>query len=237
VGADLGFVYEWTKPEKVVRDSTNYKPKKHHRKGYTLKIGASLLDIGSIGFTRDVARSGAYDIGITGTERYYFNNLDGIEVDNFKQKFDSQPQYFTPVSGSTSGKYSMSLPTTLQLDADYHVASMIYLNAAGQIALSSNKTKSYNAKVYSGFTFTPRLETSAFGFFVPISYNELTEFNVGLGFRAGPLIVGSGSIINSFAGQSQQADLYFGLHFGLLKKGTKEKREKKNELDDFPRQP
>jgi hypothetical protein len=219
VGADLGFIYEWTKPEPKESDSTRIKILKPKDRGYKLRIGVSLLDVGSIGFTRDVQRSGAYNIQIDGSERYYFSNLKNIDVDNFNQKFGSQPQYFTPVAGSTSGKYSVSLPTTIQLDADYRVGKMFFLNASGQIALSDNKTQSYNAKPYSSVTITPRIETSAFGIFLPMNYNELTEINLGIGFRAGPLFVGSGSLITALE-ESKQADLYFGLHFGLLKKKT-----------------
>lgn len=215
VGADIGFVYKW---KKAVKDDDEKSKLSSNRPDYKLRLGFSILDLGKIGFKRDVQRSGAYDISITGAERYYFSNLDDVDLDSYKQKFDGQPQYFTPAAGSTTSKYSVSLPTTMQLDADYRFGKFFYINGAGQFALSSNKTTVYNSKYYGTFTITPRIERSSYGLFVPINSNPLTGTNVGAGVRVGPLMLGSGSIISALTGSSQQADLFFGFHLGLLKK-------------------
>ncbi|MXV14615.1 DUF5723 family protein [Hufsiella ginkgonis] len=216
VGADIGLVYEW-KSTKGIADSADMKLGRN-RPGYKFRLGISLLDAGKISFTRDVNRSGAYDIAINSPgERYYFSQLEDVDLDSYKSKFNSQPNAFTPVAGESEGKYSVSLPTTLQIDADYHVAKMLYINAGGQLALSSNSSTVYNGQYYNSFTLTPRIETSVFGLFLPVNFNALTETNIGVGVRMGPLTLGSGSLISALTGSSKQADIFLGLHIGILK--------------------
>ena len=217
-GADLGLVYEYRPDYNTYKDdparwnSTMGK--------YLFKVGLSLLDLGRLRFTPDAQRSGAYDIDITGSERYYVkNNLQDLSVDNYNQKFKSQPAFFTATPAeSPDGKYPVSLPTTLQVYVDYHAHKGWYINLASQLALSSNKTKPYNSAYYNSFTLTPRMEGKSIGVYVPLNYNELTSFNAGLGFRLGPVFFGSGSLLNLLFGSSKQIDGHFGIRIAGLKK-------------------
>jgi hypothetical protein len=145
-------------------------------------------------------RSGAYDIDITGNER-----------------ISMQAGYFTPDASNSETSYRVSLPTTLQIDADYHVQKGFYVNLASQISLSNGRSKGFNNKTYSGVTVTPRYETRAVGVYMPVNYNSLTKLNAGFSFRLGPFFAGSGSIVSSLLGQSKQADVYFGFRIGNLK--------------------
>ncbi len=201
-GADVGFIYE-------------YRPEKS--KTYLFKLGVAINDIGSIKYKKDQVRSGDYDINIDGADRFDLTQLDGIALDDFNSFFANRPQYFTPTSTHHEEEYVVSLPTTLQLTADYHVISGLYVNVAGQIALNNNKTKAFNNKVYNSFTATPRFETKRFGFYLPLNYNQLSRFNAGASLRVGPLFVGSGSILTALMSDSKQADVFIGFRFGGLK--------------------
>jgi hypothetical protein len=220
-GGDLGLVYEYRPDYDKYRDN----PERWNNTAckYLLKVGVSLLDVGRLRFSPDAQRSGAYDIGITGAEKYYVkNNLEDISLDNYNATFKSQPAFFTATPAeSPDGKYSVSLPTTLQVDVDYHAYKGWYVNLASQLALSSNETKPYNSAYYNSFTLTPRMEGSKIGVYVPLNYNELTKFNAGLGMRLGPVFFGSGSILNMLFGSSKQVDAHFGIRFGSLKKKPK----------------
>lgn len=200
-GADLGFTYEFHPA-----NSKNYK----------LKVGVALTDLGAITYEKDMQRSGAYNINITDPERMSLQDLDGIEFDNLKDFFEQRPLYFTPDNANNETEYKVSLPTTLQLDADYHVASGFYLNLAGQFGLGDD-SKGFNNKVYTSMTFTPRFETKKFGFYVPVNYNELSKFNAGASLRMGPLFVGSGSFLTALLSDSKQMDFHVGLRFGGLR--------------------
>lgn len=205
-GTDIGFVYEF-RPGGSLLNS----------KAYKLKLGAALLDIGSIRYEKDMDRSGSYNLDITGNERFSLQELNELDVDDYNAFFESRPQYFTPSSQNSVDNYKVALPTTLQLEADYHVIKGFYVNAASQIALAGNAKKAYNARTYSGFTVTPRYELKRLGIYVPVNYNSLTKFNAGASFRFGPLFLGSSSILTSLMGESKQADFFFGFRIGLLK--------------------
>lgn len=206
IGTDIGFVYEY-RPGGSMLNS----------KAYKLKFGVAVLDLGRIKYEKDMQRSGAYDMSITDNERLYFSEFNNLDVDDYNAFFSARPQYFTPVSGNNDEEYSVSLPTTLQVDADYHIKTGFYVNLGGQFSLSNNSIKGYNNRSYTGFTLTPRYEKKRFGFYLPISYNELTRLNAGASLRVGPMFIGSGSIVSALMGKSKQADIYFGFRVSGLK--------------------
>lgn len=202
IGADLGFVYEF-RPEK--------------KEPYKFRLGVAVVDLGSIKYEKDMQRSGAYHIDITGNERFSLQELNGVDFDDLNAKFDSYPQYFTPDGSNTETKYTVSLPTTLQVNADYHVASGFFVSLASQLSLSNNKTKGYNNRTYTAVAVTPRFEKKRFGVYLPLSYNKLSSLNAGASLRLGPVFIGSGSVISSLIGNSKQADFHFGVRFGGLR--------------------
>lgn len=223
-GVDIGFVYEFRPDHATHRRGDNYEWRRDQNK-YKLRVGVALLDIGSLKYKRDNTRSGAYDLGVTGAERFYLSELSDIELDDYKQFFDSRPQYFTPVAGSTENDYKVGLPTTLQLDVDYHLLRGFYISAAGQFSLVSSDSKPYNSQYQNSFTITPRYETSIFGCYIPVNYNELTKLNAGLSLRFGPVFVGSGSVLTALVGESKQADVHIGIRFGVLHKNKAGKKK------------
>jgi OOP family OmpA-OmpF porin len=66
--------------------------------------------------------------------------------------------------------------------------------------------------------------------YLPLNYNSISSFNAGVGLKAGPLYIGSGSIINTLVSDSKQADFYIGLHVGILHKHKKIKQQKIEEV-------
>lgn len=220
-GGDLGFVYEFRPNHEAYISEEGWQ---RDRNKYKFKIGVALLDIGSIKYQRDMDRSGGYDIGITGAERLYLNELADKEIDEYKEYFNSRPQYFTPVSGNNASSYKVALPTTVQLDLDYHLHRGFYAQLAAQLPLA--KQEVFNPRNYTSVTFTPRYEGRAIGLYLPVNYNSLTKLNAGVSLRLGPLFVGSGSLLSAALGQSKQADVHVGLHFaGLHSKNKKRKVE------------
>ena len=198
-GGDIGFVYE-------------FRPKPHE---YLLRAGIALLDVGAISYKQDTTRTGTYSAHITGAQQLYLNEFG--EVDNYKQFLQSHPQYFTAVPVGNGSSYSVGLPTTLQLDLDYHIYHGFYADLASQFSLAGSKP--YNSSYYNAFTLTPRWESRHFGFYLPVNYNDLTHFNAGFSARVGPFFFGSGSVLSAMLKNSKQADFYFGFRVGGLRKG------------------
>ena len=83
---------------------------------------------------------------------------------------------------------------------------------------SSSQNKAFNNTYYNSYTVTPRIETKAFGLFVPLTYSALTEMNAGAAVKIGPLFLGSGSILTAMFNKSKQADFFFGIRFGSFAK-------------------
>jgi hypothetical protein len=219
MGADLGVVYEWRPESDVVRNASGGYERAANQ--YKLRVGISVLDIGRIKFDRDLERSAAYNMSVTGSERFYLSELEGVSLNDYTSAFNEHPEYFAPDESANTTKYKVSLPTTLQINADYHIHQHFYVNANGQIAMTKGTKKPYNGQYYSGVSVTPRYEGRKFGFSLPLNYNGLTKFNAGASFSAGPLYVGSGSVLTALFGNSKQADVFIGFRFGQLYKVKK----------------
>ena len=198
VGFDLGFIYEY-------RTGNNYK----------FKVGLSLMDLGSIRYKPEADEFGDYTINVPNGSHWYPSDLDGKSISEVKTYLDASP-YFVNNAPNLS-KYKANLPSTLQLTADWNIQDNFYAELAGQLSVVS-KTDIYSSFYYNAITLTPRYEGRKIGFALPINYNELTNFNMGLAIRLGPCFIGSGSFLTALIGQSKQADLHFGVRFGGLRK-------------------
>ncbi|HTN08183.1 DUF5723 family protein [Agriterribacter sp.] len=227
IGADIGFVYEFRPDYAKYRLDDNSWRKDLNK--YKLRIGVALLDIGSIKYEKDMQRSGAYNMDITGMEKWYLNEMSEVEIDEIKNYFDTNPQYFIPESGNTEKKYKVALPSSLRIDADYHFNKGIYINVAGQISLVNTANKAWNSYYYSSLTITPRIEGRKLGLYIPVNYNQLTKLNAGVSARLGPLFIGSGSALTALFGNSKQVDFHVGVRFGGLRKNMLKKQERQKE--------
>jgi hypothetical protein len=216
-GADLGFVYEY-RPDTAGAMRNNSGELRRDLNKYKFRIGLALLDVGSIKYDRDLSRSGSYGINISAAQRFYLSALADAGIDDFKDTLNKYPQYFTPDGGMSEPTYNVSLPTTLQLNVDYHFQKGLYVNLATQFALTNSRTKVYNSQYYTSIALTPRFENRGIGVYLPLAYNSLTQFTAGAAFRLGPLFIGSGSVLSAALGSSKQADVLIGLHFGSLQK-------------------
>ncbi|GAA4732321.1 hypothetical protein GCM10023229_07740 [Flavisolibacter ginsenosidimutans] len=225
-GADIGFVYEFRPDTASLRNEWGEMRRDLNK--YKLRVGVALLDVGGISYTRDLSRSGAYNVHIGSTQRFYLSSLADASLDHFKDTLNKYPQYFTEDKTATASSYRISLPTTLQLDVDYRVNNGFYVNGAAQFGLTNTSKNIGNGQYYSSFTLTPRFETGGFGVYLPLGSNALTGFTGGLAIRFGNIILGSGSILSALGG-SKQADFFIGAHFGSKQKN---KAPKKNVSND-----
>ncbi|MDP4150157.1 MAG: DUF5723 family protein [Bacteroidota bacterium] len=230
VGGDIGFVYEW-------RPSTDYSMYVSDRfaNKYRLRISASLLDVGRISFNRSTNQAAAYSVNIPPQPVGSFSlaQFAGKSVKDYKAIFDASP-YFTGTAQGSS--YAVNLPTTLHAEVDYLLDGGFALNAAGQFA--TTKTGSLSLYYYNAYSFTPRWENGMFSVELPLSYSDLTKFNAGVAFRAGPFFIGSGSVLSALVHDSKQADLHLGFHFGMqYKKKLKPDTDKDGVYDDVDKCP
>ncbi|WP_432222090.1 DUF5723 family protein [Flavobacterium sp. TMP13] len=187
IGLDLGFTYE-------------YRTFCHTCKGnrYKFKAAMSVTDIGKLNYKNAVENS--YDL----TGRITQDDID--ESDDIFKFFDS---YYTKVA--TRKGVKANLPTAFHTNFDWNINNKFYLNLSGDFDLVDAE-KLNGTTLGNSVSFTPRFEIRQFSFYVPITWMEYSGTQVGTGFRAGPLFIGSGSIISNLLSNNSKAfNMYVGL--------------------------
>ncbi|MFB9055300.1 DUF5723 family protein [Mariniflexile ostreae] len=199
-GADLGFVYEW-RPNHADyttsnADGSSYTHK--HENKYKLKIGLSLTDLGQIKYKNGLEE--VFDVT---------NTVSEDDIDSEDDVNGILNNLYTLTSSKIG--YKANLPTALHFNADWSFSKRFYVNLNTDFSLVS-KTKTTASHISNVVSLTPRFESKWFSFYIPASIIEHNGFQVGAGLRAGPLYIGSGSVLSVLSGDdSQGADVYAGL--------------------------
>ncbi len=232
VGGDIGFVYEY-------RPNLDYSMYTNDRwaNKYKFKIGVSLLDVGTIHFNRSANQAANYTVDVPTGQNYNLSAFQGKSANQYISVLNASPQYFIPGTPQSSS-YNVNLPTTLQANIDYLVgrSSNFGINLAGQFNM--NNQKNFNLYYYNSVSLTPRWENHLVSVELPLTYNQLTQFNAGLAFRIGPFFIGSGSVISSIFHDTRQADLHVGLNWGMqFKKKIRPDTDKDGVYDDVDKCP
>ncbi|KRD06567.1 hypothetical protein ASE21_20280 [Flavobacterium sp. Root901] len=187
IGLDLGFTYEYR---------TNCHTCIGNR--YKLKAAVSVTDIGKLNYKNAVENT--YDL--TGS-------VTQDDIDNSDDIFNFFDTYYTKTASRKGVK--ANLPTALHTSFDWNIDNKFYLNLSSDFGLVDSK-KINAAAIANSIAFTPRYETRQFSFYLPVTWMEYSGTQIGTGFRAGPLFIGSGSLIsNLFSNNSKGANVYVGL--------------------------
>ncbi len=201
IGIDLGFVYE------LRPDYQNYENNPRNVNKYKFKLGVSVTDIGNISYNNGYAYE--YDL-----------DLDSSEIDDVDELDEFIDEAFTEDSRSNES-YKMKLPTALHINADYNFNGKFYMNLNTDLAMVSKDKLAVNS-ISSLVSLTPRFESKWVSVYMPFSVVQYNGFQVGAGLRAGPVYVGSGSVItNLISSNSRGADVYMGLKIPIYHSGRK----------------
>ncbi len=213
LGADLGFVYEW-RPNYAQYVSSNASGQTAFQKNknkYKLKLGVSLTDMGSINYKEAMEQT--YDVNN--------NNVSEEDIDNAESISQILDENYTLLDSKNS--YKTKLPTALRINADWSFTNTFYLNLNTDLSLIS-KAKENTSRITNLVSLTPRFESRAFSFYLPLSIMEYSGFTAGAGLRVGPLYLGSGSILSALVGDANKdADVYVGIKVPVYQKKSKDK--------------
>jgi len=95
------------------------------------------------------------------------------------------------------------------------------------------------SRISNTVSLTPRFESKWFSLYLPLSMVENNGFQIGTGLRAGPLYIGSGSILSALTSDnSKGADVYAGIKIPIYQ-GKPKDRDKDgiiNKLDKCPKE-
>ncbi len=197
---DFGGVYE-------------YRPDSEQE--YKLKVGLSFHDIGFVAMSKDQTSSNTVTFK---NSTFDVNMFDGIQyLYNINDIIIQDTSQFNHNQGEDS--YLMQTPSRMNLFVDYKVIKGFYVSFLSEISLY-DRNNPYKVVGINSFQLTPRYDFKWFGFSMPISYVQNSGFHLGLGFRAGPVFVGSSNILDLFAlgNKLDKFNAYFGFRVPLYKK-------------------
>ena len=233
---DIGVEYEWRPDHAKFRYEMDGKQDLLRRdvNKYKLKVGVSILDIGSIKYKKAYG-SQDYNIENSSFHKNYFDGAGSIQgFINMLDTLDGASQ------AGGGDDFKMTLPTSLSINIDYQVAKNVYVNFAPYLALNNGTSDYSKVRNMTTISLTPRYETPWFGVSVPFQYNQIDNFDMGVGLRLGPVWIGSNNIFtNMFQKELNAVNLAVALKIPILHRGPKDRdgdkvSDKMDEcIDDF----
>lgn len=209
VALDVGFVYEYR-----TRESRRPGIGKNARavNKYKLKVAASLLDFGQVTYKNVLRNQYAINSGYEiATQVLNSNNGDLISVLDAESELEDRQV----TRDQSSGKLKVALPTSIQVNVDYLLQRNIYVNLGFNTTIV-DQSAIYNNNRLNITTITPRYEAKNYSAYLPLGISEAGGFAAGLGFRYGPLTVGSATLISSLLQDSKMNNFYAGLNIPIL---------------------
>lgn len=179
---------------------------------YRLKLGASILDVGSMNFSlnRTNSRQFVFNPGPHDPAKIQLSSMDAfiasVKTNNVATEIP------------TDSNVLVKLPMAFNFQADIHVWKPLFLTLnLNRRATSSDDPRSLQALNY--LTVTPRIASRFVEVYVPFTFADVQGTTIGAGFKLGPLYAGSSSIVSALASNTNKAiDVHFGIRAGFGKR-------------------
>ena len=242
VGVDLGAVYEWREGYEDYQYDMDGKSGiwAQHKNKYKLRVGASLLDIGGMRFTKGGL---SRNFEVNSQDPFDLNTFESANsIQDFDQVIDSlinAPGQTWISSQDTASTFLMQTPSAFSLQFDYHIWKGFYVNASSMLNLIGKKTDT-KVKVPNQISITPSFDIAGFGLHLPFSYNKYAGLKTGIATRLGPLTVGVTDYRALFArGKVRGVELFAGLRLSILYSEIKDDDKDKvsNKVDECKETP
>lgn len=207
IGMDIGINY-FIKSEKYSNDVTDY----------VLKLSASLLDIGSIKYSKYngndfIANTTNWNVRhLVFDSKQIVQNID----DTIQKRFGFQ---------NTSTTYRMKLPTVLLLQADWRLSEKTFINITAQLP-QRNSSKISFSKEYAYLSIAPRVENiKGLMFSVPVNYYPMYantsagKLSAGMILQLGWMAIGTNHLSDLvFNDYMKSFDVYLIMKFSNIRK-------------------
>ncbi|MCH6235049.1 hypothetical protein [Cognataquiflexum rubidum] len=197
-GADFGLVYELRAKSGVTSDSL------YTLKPYKFRFGISVLDIGAINY-QDITEFNYNMNGSVSVSEFDEKDIEDVLNDNFQ-------------GTEVIGNRSLGLPSSLQGFIDYSVSKKFFLSMHGAFSLRDASTFKAN-NIINTISVTPRFESKWLSIYSPFSLRQYQSGIMwGVGFRSGPFMIGSGSVLsNLLSSSSKSTDVFIGFKVPIFK--------------------
>lgn len=211
LAGDIGIIYERVAFMPPPKDDSGTSLERDIT--YEFRLGLSITDIGVMQFDQ-------------GSSAFMANTLlpgiSAVSFDNYFEGFNGFSQLRDSLSNilnieDISGQYTMTLPTSVNLNYDYNFGNNFYFNAAGQFDITGLIPADYRLKYPTSITLTPRYETGDAGLYMPIYWNFAGDRELGLAVRYGPITLGTPSFGSLLSGERKSGGVFFSINIRKLK--------------------
>jgi hypothetical protein len=193
---DIGFNYQWKKG-----------------KGYKLNAGLAIRNIGSMTFKDDNNSSTNYVFSTQNAGPLDLSEFENVDNLGDVEQILLNGNYLTRINGEN--EFKVKLPTVLSTYADFRIVPKLYVTAFWQQKINEDSGNN-QITVPNIFSITPRVNLGFFETYVPVSFNEISGTNIGLGFRLGGFYLGTSSLVSALVSDSKQGDIYTGFRWAFL---------------------
>jgi hypothetical protein len=198
--ADFGVNYRW----KDLSGSNKYR----------VNAGISVRNLGSMTFKSANNSATNYELSIQGVESLDLTQFEDVTSLKDIEQILLESGYLNRTENNSTD-FKVTLPALFTAYADVRIIPDLFVTVFTQQKLNGDDANDQIA-TENVTSLTPRyLFSDNVEMFLPLSDNEISGFNAGLGFRAYGFFIGSSSIITAPFNDSNQADLYLGYSFGL----------------------
>jgi len=209
VGANIGFLYTRNKNVVSIKGEKGLCAKPYE--DYRYKIGISILDLGRIRFNRNTQLH-QYILGGVIRDTYPLSDLSTV---NSTFQSLSDRLYGNPNASLKDTIITMSLPTALSVQMDYHFKKNFYLSG---LWIHPLRFQSKSLRRPAQLAVIPRFETRMLGVSLPFSWCDYQQARLGLALRIYTITIGTDKL-GTWMGMRDLTgmDFYFNIKFNLLK--------------------
>ncbi len=231
MGIDIGFTFQ-----KMLSDCRGYYPNSKKMGcrtiNYKYKVGASILDIGSVKFNEDDVQHQGVRINLPSL---YYTNYTDVNPDSIFQAIQSLD---TIVNDERVGKSNkIHLPTALSVQFDYNLwQSKVYAYGSIMQGLPISEQK-FGLRRANSLMVGARFESRFFDIALPISLYEYTTPQIGLSMRIYCLTIGTDKLLSLFGNTDVYGgDIYAHLNIPIFYNPKCRKKARSSHRDYNPNQ-
>lgn len=172
---------------------------------YKYKLGFSANDLGAIFYQRAPQARDFY-VDVVDLPLSVFNGVNSVS------SFTTAAQTAFVMNG-TDANMTMVMPAHINMFADVRFQHNLALHTGFTMAFNNGISTAFKNHFLYQLTLTPRWEIKWFGVYMPIWVSQyLNAPNLGISFRLGPLVIGTGDILGHLI-KREYADI--DLHMAL----------------------
>ncbi len=188
---------------------------------YRLKLGASLLDLGFIRFTRAAQQHAIRTSDLEEVILDDYHNISGAEdLDSILQIFSRQ-LLNDPSASLQANSFTMWLPVGISVQADLQVLPSLFVNATIVQGVPLGKTAVRRTSVAA---LTPRMESRWFELAVPVSLLNWRQVRTGVAARVAFFWFGTEDFTSIFQKSNfDSTDFYVAIKINPFSFGKKDK--------------